>query len=174
MLLSGASDPLLSFLLTQNAAVKQHWEMVQALACRCRDAYEEGRSAAHQAFPHFPRHRFNALHQEHLAHLSLTWRYNTHAGSAESQKTYPGYTPESEQSVMLRWFRRGYMAGAVEDGAELRRRNTQFTAQLEREKQETLNLRTQIEEAFNAHAPLRLELETAQAELEAARQLVEK
>lgn len=114
-LIEGTRDPLINFILEQDATLQKYWKAVQAFATRCDDAYEQGRTAAQSAFSHFPRHCFHTLHQENLVRLLSTWRYNPHAAPTEALPTYPGYRPEAEQAVLQRWFHRGYLAGSQEE-----------------------------------------------------------
>ena len=109
-----AHDPIIAFILGRHADLETQWQAVQAFAHRCNEAHEQGRAAARHAFPHFPRQCVTALHRQHLADLLLTWRYNPYDAPPKTQQAYPGYTPEAEHTTLLRWFRRGYLCGAVE------------------------------------------------------------
>lgn len=113
ILVTTPRDPIISVLLEQDSRLRSTWQTVTAFAYRCSEAYEQGRAAARLAFPGFPRHCVSALQQEHLATLEASWRY--HAAPEHAQCAYPGFTPDAEQKVLLRWFRRGYLSGAQEE-----------------------------------------------------------
>jgi hypothetical protein len=117
VLTTSLRDPVINEILEQESDLRTTWQALTAFAHRCRDAYEQGRTAARQAFPHLPRARGSVLSQEHLASLQATFHYR--AMPEEASSAYPGYTPEAEHQILLRWFRRGYLAGAQEEAEEV-------------------------------------------------------
>ncbi len=121
VLTTSMRDPIISLILEHDPSLRATWQSMTAFAHRCQNAYEQGRTAARLAFPHFPRHRVSALQREHLASLEATFRY--HATPEDAQHAYPGYTPEAEQTTLLRWFRRGYFAGTEMDAEEPKQKN---------------------------------------------------
>lgn len=116
VLMTSMRDPIISVILEHDPGLRTTWQAITAFAHRCHDAYEQGRTAARLAFSHFPRHHVSQLQREHLASLEATFRYQ--AAPEDAQHAYPGYTPEAEQTILLRWFRRGYFSGAEMDAEE--------------------------------------------------------
>jgi hypothetical protein len=102
--------PLLSLILEQDEHLREMWTHVSAFAFRCQEAYEQGQKAAESAFPSLPPCGLHLLHSEHLAMIEKTWHY---IASEEASGTYLGYNPTSEHPILLRWFHRGYLSGAV-------------------------------------------------------------
>ncbi|HEU5379819.1 MAG TPA: NYN domain-containing protein [Ktedonobacteraceae bacterium] len=111
-LMVGAQDPVISLILEEDATLRTQWEATFAFACRCNDAWEQGRVAAQTTFRDFPQPHFHALHQAHLSHLLSAWRYDPYAAPPEAQRFYVGYQPEHEHAVLQRWFQQGYLSGA--------------------------------------------------------------
>ena len=107
VLTTSLRDPIISAILEHDPSLNASWQSITAFAHRCRDAEAQGQAAARLALPHFPRHRTSALHLAHLAHLETTFQYQ--ATPEDAQHAYPGYSPQAEHKVLLRWFRRGYL-----------------------------------------------------------------
>ncbi len=116
VLTTSMRDPIIHVILEHDPSLRATWQSMTAFAHRCQDAYEQGRTAARLSFPHFPRHRVSLLQQEHLASLEATFRYQ--ATPEDAQHAYPGYSPEAEHKILLRWFRRGYVFGATMESEE--------------------------------------------------------
>jgi hypothetical protein len=121
VLITSVRDPIISLILEQDPHLRTIWQAIMAFGYRCQDAYEQGRTAARSAFPCFPRHRISPLQREHLTSLEAAFRY--HAAPEVAHHAYPGYSPEAEQTILLRWFRRGYFSGAEMDAEEFKHKN---------------------------------------------------